>query len=90
MVEVEDRLAKENALLSEHHLLGLEMAVADEAVNKARLQYVYGQETFLSVLLALFKLQTLQQQEIMLVKDILTNRARLLKALGARWSSMRS
>ncbi len=84
--EVEDALAVEMALFDEHGLLLAEIAIARDTVKEATLQYVNGQETFLAVLAALVKQQTLQQNEIALQQELLINRARLLKALGAKWS----
>lgn len=84
--EVEDALALEMALFDEHRLLLAEIAIARDTVKEATLQYVNGQETFLAVLAALVKQQTLQQNEIALQQERLINRARLLKALGAKWS----
>ncbi len=84
--EVEDAVIQEQALLDEQALLQNEIAIADETVDKATMRYVNGQESFLSVLVALTKLQTLQQNEISLQKDLLINRSRLLKALVVQWS----
>lgn len=84
--EVENGLVQEEALFKEYRLLTKERHVAQETVDTARLQYVNGLQTFLPVLAALAKLQSLQQEEIRLKQDILVNRAYLLKALGAKWS----
>ncbi len=84
--EVEDAMLREQALFEEQSLLRDEMAVARETVDQATLRYINGQESFLSVLLALAKLQTLQHGEIVLQQDLLINRNRLLKAVGAKWS----
>jgi len=84
--EVEDALIREKALFDERMRLKKEIEIAEQTVGKARLRYVNGQETFLPVLAALAKLQTLQRDEITLKQDILTNRCRLLKAVGAEWS----
>lgn len=84
--EVEDILLCENALFDEQELLKNEIAIALDTVEKARLCYVNGQETYLAVLLALADLQTLQKKEITLQQTLLINRSRLLKALGAKWS----
>lgn len=84
--EVEDAVIQERALFDEQDMLQNEIAIADETVEKATMRYVNGQESFLAVLVALAKLQTLQQNEISLQQDLLINRGRLLKALGAQWS----
>jgi NodT family efflux transporter outer membrane factor (OMF) lipoprotein len=84
--EVEDALSREQALFDEHRLLKNEMAIALDTVEKAKLRYVNGQETYLAVLVALANLQTLQQNEMTLQQELLINRGRLLKALGAKWS----
>ena len=87
--EVEDAMLREQALFEEQSSLRNEMAIARETVDQATLRYVNGQESFLSALLALAKLQTLQQNEIILQQNLLINRSRLLKALGAKWSQRR-
>jgi NodT family efflux transporter outer membrane factor (OMF) lipoprotein len=84
--EVEDALIQEQTLFRTQNLLGDEIAIAKDTVDKATLRYVNGQESFLAVLVALVKLQTLQQKEISLQQELLINRSRLLKALGAKWS----
>ena len=84
--EVEDAVIQEQALFDEQALLQTEITIADETVDQATMRYVNGQESFLSVLLALTKLQTLQQNRILLQQDLLINRSRLLKALGVQWS----
>lgn len=87
--EVEDALIQENAFFDEHRLLQQEIEIASETVEEARLMHVNGQESFLSVLVASVTLQTLQQDEIALKQELLINRGRLLKALGAKWSQHR-
>jgi outer membrane protein TolC len=84
--EVEDALVRETALFEELSLLQAENAIALDTVKEATRRYVNGQESFLSVLAALVKQQTLQQNEIALQQDLLINRGLLLKALGAKWS----
>jgi NodT family efflux transporter outer membrane factor (OMF) lipoprotein len=84
--EVEDALALEQALFEKKIVLEDEIAISRETVDKARLRYVNGQDSFLSVLIMLENLQILQQENILLQQDLLINRARLLKALGAKWS----
>lgn len=84
--EVEDAISLENALLDEQKLLQVHIEIAKNTVDKAMLRYVNGQDTFLSVLVSLVDLQTLQQNEILLQQDLLINRGRLLKALGVKWS----
>jgi len=86
--EVEDAAIREGALFDEQRLLQEEIAIAMETVGKATLQYVNGQESFLAVLAALAKQQTLQQDEITVQRELLINRCRLLKALGAQWSRL--
>jgi outer membrane protein TolC len=83
---VEDALVRETALFEELSLLQAENAIALDTVKEATRRYVNGQESFLSVLAALVKQQTLQQNEIALQQDLLINRGLLLKALGAKWS----
>ncbi|MDY6987316.1 MAG: TolC family protein [Thermodesulfobacteriota bacterium] len=87
--EVEDALTREQALFDEQTLLHSEIAIAQDTVDKAKLRYINGQESYLAVLVALAKLQTLQQADITLQQDLLINRGRLLKALGAKWSHHR-
>ncbi|MDY6951306.1 MAG: TolC family protein [Thermodesulfobacteriota bacterium] len=87
--EVEDALTREQALFDEQTLLHSEIAIALDTVDNAKLRYINGQESFLAVLVALAKLQTLQQADIRLQQDLLINRGRLLKALGAKWSHHR-
>ncbi|MEE4242572.1 MAG: TolC family protein, partial [Desulfopila sp.] len=87
--EVEDTLSREQGFFREKQLLEAELAIAEETVAKARLRYVNGKETFLPVLIALTELQTLQQENIYLRRNMLTNRAHLLRALGAKWSDHR-
>jgi len=84
--EVEDALVLEQTLFDEQILMEKEVATALDAVDRSRLCYINGQESFLTVLIMLAKLQTLQQESILLQQDLLINRARLLKALGAKWS----
>ena len=84
--EVEDALVKENALFDEQYLLNEAVSIAMETVDRAKFQYLNGRQSFLSVLLALVKLQDLQQSDIKLKQDLLINRGHLLKALSARWS----
>ncbi len=83
--EVEDALTRENALFDEQRLIENESAIARDTVDKAKLRYVNGEENFLAVLVALAKLQTLQLSEISLQQELLINRGRLLRALGAKW-----
>ena len=84
--EVEDTLIHEQLLFDKQKLLQKEINIANDILTKARLRYVNGQESYLTVLLALIELQTLQQNEIEIQKDILVNRSHLLKAIGAKWS----
>ena len=84
--EVEDAFLREYTLFDEYLLLKKEIAIAMDTVEKAKLRYAYGQETYLAVLVALAKLQTSQKNEITLQQALLINRGRLLKALGAKWS----
>jgi outer membrane protein TolC len=84
--EVEDALIREDMLFEEQSLLQEEIAIAGDTIAKARLRYENGQESYLTVLVSLLELQTLQQEEITLQREILINRGRLLKALGAGWS----
>jgi outer membrane protein TolC len=84
--EIEDGLALEQALFEEQRLIKNEITIAQETVAKAKLRYVNGQENYLSVLDALENLQTLRKQEILLKRDLLINRSKLLKAFGAKWS----
>jgi outer membrane protein TolC len=83
--EVQDALTRENALFDEQQLLDKETAIAQDTVDKAKLRYVNGEENFLAVLVALAKLQTLQLSKVSLQQELLINRGRLLKALGAKW-----
>ena len=83
--EVEDTLSQEYALFDDQQLIHKEIAIARDTVDKAKLRYVNGEENFLAVLVALAKLQTLQLDEISLQQELLINRGRLLKALGAKW-----
>jgi NodT family efflux transporter outer membrane factor (OMF) lipoprotein len=87
--EVEDALTREHSLFDEQALLHKKIAIAHETIDKAILRYVNGQESYLAVLVSLIELQTLQQNEITLQQDLLINRSRLLKALGAKWSHHR-
>jgi NodT family efflux transporter outer membrane factor (OMF) lipoprotein len=84
--EVEDALAQEQALFEESTLLQLEIAIAQESVEKAGLRYLNGSQPYLVVLDTLRGLQELQQEEIALQQALLVNRASLLKAIGADWS----
>ncbi|MFN7185568.1 MAG: TolC family protein [Alphaproteobacteria bacterium] len=84
--EIENALSRERALFTEQRLLNEERAIAQSTVEKAKLRYVNGQENYLSVLSALENQQTLFQQSITLERDLLLNRARLLKAFGATWN----
>jgi NodT family efflux transporter outer membrane factor (OMF) lipoprotein len=85
--EVEDGLSREIALFTEKALLAEEMTVARQTLDKTKLRYMNGQENYLSILDALDNVQTLQQKEINLQRDLLINRARLLKAFGADWDN---
>jgi NodT family efflux transporter outer membrane factor (OMF) lipoprotein len=86
ILQVEDALSREQALFNEQKLLHREIAITRDTVVQAKLRYVNGQESYLAVLVALDALQTLQQKEITVQQDLLINRGRLLKALGAKWS----
>lgn len=88
--EVEDRLGDEVALFEELRLLEKEQQIAAQTIEKARLRYMNGQENYLSVLNALENQQQIRQREITLRRDVLINRARLLKALGAQWAFNRA
>ena len=57
--EVEDAMVDERALFEELRLLRKEIVLTRETVEKATLRYVNGQESFLPVLTALVKQQTL-------------------------------
>ena len=83
--EIEDGLNREKSLFKEQALLAEEVTITEQTVDKAKLRYLNGQENYLSVLTALENLQTLRQREINLQRDLLINRARLLKAFGATW-----
>ncbi|THB79170.1 MAG: TolC family protein [Desulfobulbaceae bacterium] len=85
--DVENSLIQEKTLYEEYRLLKKELAAANATVREAELQYLNGQQTFLPVLLARAKFQTLQKTKILLKRDILINRGHLLKALGAKWSN---
>ena len=84
--QVEDALIRERTLFDEQNTLCAEISIAHDRVEKARLRYLNGQESYLAVLAALEGLQALQVKEITLRQDLLINRCRLLKALGANWS----
>jgi outer membrane protein TolC len=84
--EVEDALALELSLFEKQHFLRKEISIARETVNKARLRYVNGKESYLTVLSSLEDLQNLQVEEIEIQQELLINRCRLLKALGVKWS----
>ena len=87
--EVEDAISQERALFEEGRLLKKEIDLAVKTVEKATLRYVNGQESFLAVLAALVKQQSLEQREITNQQGLLINRSRLLNALGAQWSDSR-
>ena len=84
--EVEDAWSRELTLFDEQHLLQDDIANARDTVDRATLRYVNGQESFLAVLIALVQQQTLQQNAITLQQELLINRSRLLRALGAKWN----
>ncbi|WP_417321170.1 efflux transporter outer membrane subunit [Emcibacter sp.] len=84
--DIENGLSRERALFKERTLLNAEISIAQQTVSKAKLRYVNGQENYLSVLNALENLQNLHKREIDLQRDLLINRARILKAFGARWN----
>jgi NodT family efflux transporter outer membrane factor (OMF) lipoprotein len=83
--DIENGLSRERALFKERTLLKEEISIAEQTVGKAKLRYVNGQENYLSVLSALENLQNLHKDEINLQRDLLINRARLLKVFGAQW-----
>nr|WP_268237298.1 efflux transporter outer membrane subunit [Alloalcanivorax dieselolei] len=83
--DIENGLSSEQALFKERTLLSEEISIAQQTVSKAKLRYVNGQENYLSVLSALENLQNLHRHEINLQRDLLINRARILKAFGATW-----
>lgn len=66
--EVEDAVIQELALFNEQLSLRDEISIAQESVEKSTWRNVNGQESFLSVLIGLAKLQTLQQNEIIMSK----------------------
>jgi outer membrane protein TolC len=84
--EVEDALERELSMFDKQKFLRNEISIARETVNKARLRYVNGKESYLTVLSSLEDLQNLQVEEIELQQELLINRCRLLKALGVKWS----
>jgi outer membrane protein TolC len=63
-----------------------EMDIANEIAAKAEMRFALGQESYLTVIKAQMELQNLHRKEILLKQDILINRGRLLRALGAKWS----
>jgi NodT family efflux transporter outer membrane factor (OMF) lipoprotein len=83
--EVEDAFSQEYALFDQYLLIANEIDIAVDVVEKARLRYASGQDTYLVILTALADLQALQKDEITLQQELLLNRSRLLKALGAKW-----
>jgi outer membrane protein TolC len=83
--QVEDALVREQSLFQIQSLLKNEIILAEYTVDQAKLRYVNGQESFLNVLVAQVNLHALQQREIALHQELLINRSRLLKALGAGW-----
>ena len=87
--DIENGLSREQALFRERTLLNEEISIARQTVSKAKLRYINGQENYLSVLSALENLQNLNRREIILQRDLLINRARLLKAFGSPWNSER-
>ena len=84
--DVEDAFSSEHVLFDEYSSLKREIAIARDTVENAKTSYVNGQESFLTVLVAMAKLQALQKHEIGLQQDLLINRGRLLYALGVKWS----
>lgn len=84
--DIENGLSRERALFKERTLLSEEISIAQQTVSKAKLRYVNGQENYFSVLSALENLQNLHRREINLQRDLLINRAIILKAFGAPWN----
>ena len=86
--EVEDAVAMEVALFDRQRLLRKRIAIAADTVEKAARRYANGLEAFPAVLSALAEQQALQQNDIALQQELLINRGRLLKALGAKWGQL--
>ncbi len=85
MRDIETGLYYETTFFEEQELINKEIVIAERSVAEARIRYINGQDNYLRVLEALGNLQTLYQHQILLNRDLLKNRARLLKFFGAKW-----
>jgi outer membrane protein TolC len=86
VTEVENCLDREVVLKDESILLDRQIMLAGGSVDKAKLRYLNGDQTYLAVLDAMRELQALERLKVIIELDLLINRAQLLKALGADWS----
>ncbi len=84
--EIENGLFREQTFIQEKRLLMNEITIAGHIAEKNKLRYLYGQESYLTVLKSQKNLQLLHQRQIAIQRSLLINRARLLKALGATWN----
>lgn len=85
--EVEDAINLELTLFDKKRYLDMEISNARKTLDNAKLFYINGKEPYFTVLSSLVDLQNLQVEEIELQQELLINRCRLLRALGARWSN---
>ncbi len=84
--EVEDAVNREQGLFDKQKILKRQILKAQKTVDNARLFYINGKGSYLTVLSSLIDLQNLQVEETELQEELLINRCSLLRALGAGWS----
>ena len=81
--EIEDSVATERSAYKELRFLQREIGVAQQSVDTARTRYLNGRVSYLTILDSLERLQNLYKREIRLKQSLLSNRARLLAAIGS-------
>jgi NodT family efflux transporter outer membrane factor (OMF) lipoprotein len=83
--EVEDALVKESGLLAQRASQERQRALATMVIEQTRASYAGGVESYLRVLDALLRHQTLERSLVALERDLRVNRVALCRALAGSW-----
>ena len=85
LLEIEDAIERERNQLELLDDILNQIEIAQSTLAEARLRYANGQNEYLDVISAIQALQQVQRREVLVRKDVLSNRASLYLALGGNW-----
>jgi outer membrane protein TolC len=87
LLEIEDALVRERFQVELIKNLENQISLAQATLQESQSRYVYGLINYLTVLIAVQSLQGLQRRMISENRGLLSNRARLYRALGGHWTN---